>query len=115
MTHEESERLFDLRDRLDNLANAVFYVEKISESDLYLSELRHGESRYHGEVIKDFYKQLNRCWSLDRRYRDLRRFNEGVVEGMERDCGEIEDQRAGRRPIPAYSVDKGEEGQRCEK
>ena len=110
MTHEESERIFDLRDRLDNLANAVFYVEKISESDLYLSELRHNESRYHGEVIKDLYKQLNRCWSLDRRYCDLRRFNEGVVEGIERDCAEIEDQRMGKKPIPAYSVPKLMEG-----
>ena len=43
MTHEESERLFDLQERSDNLAHAVFHAEGISESDLFLAELREGE------------------------------------------------------------------------
>ena len=110
MTHEESERLFDLRERLDDLAYAVFYVEEISENDLFLAELRHRESRYHGELIKTLYTLMNGCWSLDRRFCDLRRFEPEITEEVEKGIAEIEDQRAGRKPIPAYSVPKLMEG-----
>ena len=110
MKHEESERLFDLRERLDDLAHAVFHAEKISESDLFLAELRDGESRYHSSEIKRLYSLQSRCWSLDRRFRDLRRFEPEITEMVEKGIGDIEAQRAGKKPIPAYSISKLMEG-----
>lgn len=100
MTHSESERLFDLRERLDNLAHAV--LEKADakvrrfDSLAHHYKVREGELKEHGEEIKRLYPLLARSWSYDGRFRDKRRFESEMARMAEVGICALEKERETR-------------------